>query len=138
MNYLSEKFGAYQISGDEKRGKVRFKLFFPNLIDPDIKSIQVAGTFQTKIGHNKDWDFKNGPHLKSEAHGEGTIWSFTTDKELTTGFYEYKYYVTFNDPNVDSREVSDPYARYGGEKNENAGAPCYGRGSGSDHPAGRL
>jgi len=32
MDYLEEKFGAWQVSGDEKKGKVRFKLFLPKQV----------------------------------------------------------------------------------------------------------
>ncbi len=121
VDYLEGKFGAWQISGDEKKGKVRFKLFFPDVPDPNIKSIQVAGSFQTKIGQSEDWVFENGPHLKPESNSEGTVWSLTIDKELDEGFYEYKYYVTFKDPKHEPRKVSDPFARYGGSEYENAG-----------------
>jgi len=121
MNYLEGKFGAWQISGDEKEGKVRFKLFFPETPEPNIKSIQVAGSFQKKLGHSEDWDFENGPHLQPTSNSEGKIWSLTTDTELKEDFYEYKYYVTFEDSNEEPRKVSDPFARYGGKENENAG-----------------
>ena len=122
MDYLEGKFGAWQISGDEKSGKVRFKLFFPNVTDtdPNIKSIQVAGSFQNQIDNNQKWDWENGPHLQPISDSEGTIWSLTIDTELDEGFYEYKYFVTFKDSN-EKRKVSDPFTRYGGRENENAG-----------------
>ncbi|MFC1855339.1 alpha-amylase family glycosyl hydrolase [Thermodesulfobacteriota bacterium] len=121
MDYLQEKLGARQVSGDSNKGKVQFKLFFPNIMDPNIESIQVAGSFQKQLGHNKNWDFENGLHLSQTINSEGTIWSLTIDKALTKGFYEYKYYVTFKGAENDKRKITDPFARYGGIDNENAG-----------------
>ncbi len=121
MDYLNGKFGATQIGNSKTKGKVRFKLFFPDTSAPEIKSIQVAGSFQKAAGQTKDWDFENGPHLVSSSVNGGTIWSLSTSKELDQGFYEYKYYVTFKKTPVEKRKVTDPFARYGGKENENAG-----------------
>lgn len=120
MDYLGGKFGAWQVSGDETEGKVRFKLFFPNITEPNIKSIQVAGTFQTKIGQD-NWDFRNGLHLQPAPNDEGTIWSLTIDSDLEEEFYEYKYLVTFKGDSNEQRIVTDPFARYGGRDYENSG-----------------
>jgi len=121
MDYLEGKFGALPVFNNEDKDNVRFKLFFPNITDPNIKSIQVAGSFQNQIDNNQNWDFENGLYLESTTDSEGTIWGLTVDQKLDADFYEYKYYVTFNDSNEKPRKVSDPFARYGGRDNENAG-----------------
>ena len=46
MFYMANKLGAWQIDGDEEKGRVSFKLFFPKGFDPEIESIRVAGSFQ--------------------------------------------------------------------------------------------
>lgn len=117
MDYLAEKFGAWQSSGGQNKGKVRFKLFFPNISNPQIQSIQVAGDFQDQLGQAK-WDFTAGPQLTHNIHAEGDIWSFETNKDLTANFYQYKYFVTFN--SGEKRIITDPFTRYGGSENENA------------------
>jgi pullulanase len=118
MNYMANKLGAWQAGGDETKGKVEFKIFFPEGFDPQVVSIKVAGDFQSQISPNPDWDFPNGFPLTSADSPEGTIWSACTPKELTAGYYQYKYFVTFKDGS--SRIVSDPCTRYGGTENQNA------------------
>ena len=138
--YMSEKFGAWQAGSDRQRDQVEFKLFFPdrskdptqyqegqaaaNYGDPQITSIQVAGTFQAQLGQ-KNWDFAAAPALLREPHPKGWVWRYRTDVALTAGFYEYKYLVTFHDGT--QRKVSDPCARYGGRERQNAGFVIGGR-----------
>ncbi len=53
MDYMKEKLGSWQVGHSQTTGKVRFKLFFPNEnkgLQHNIKSIQVAGDFQTELG----------------------------------------------------------------------------------------
>ena len=123
MDYMKEKLGSWQIGNSRTEGKVRFKLFFPdeaNGLQHNIQSIQVTGDFQQALGHDA-WDFMNAPFLTRTLHPEGEIWSYETPAPLSAGFYEYKYYVTFNDASEEPRWVSDPCARYGGRDNMNAG-----------------
>jgi 1,4-alpha-glucan branching enzyme len=92
--------------------------------DPQIASIQVAGTFQTRLGQ-KNWDFAAAPALTREPHSKGQVWRHRTEVPLPAGFYEYKYRVTFK--NGAQRKVSDPCARYGGRMHQNAGFVIGGR-----------
>ena len=121
MQYMKEQLGAWQVSGDAKAGKAQFKVFFPKEstgLQHHIKSIQVCGSFQTALGQAQDWEPKLAPAMTKSPHPEGEIWAWLTPKELPYDFYQYKYYVTFNDNTT--RWVSDPCTRYGGEDNMNA------------------
>lgn len=120
MFYMQNKLGAWQFGNDRDKGKVEFKLFFPKIEgkDPQIASIRVAGDFQSQISANCDWDFAAGFALKRNDTSEGTFWSYSTSKELTAGFYQYKYLVTFT--NGETRIVPDPCTRYGGTDHQNA------------------
>ncbi len=123
MEHMNEKLGSWQISGAETKGKVEFRLFFPGEstgLNHNIKTIQVVGDFQKALGNRNNWDPDAAEYLTRSSHSQGEIWSWTTPKELPAHFYQYKYYVTFNDPTVEPRWVSDPFARYGGEAEMNA------------------
>ncbi len=142
--YMSEKFGAWPVGSDRQQDQVEFKLFFPDRSkdpaqyeaapedghvaahygDPQIASVQVAGTFQSSLGQT-DWDFAAAPALIKEPHPKGWVWRYRTDVALPAGFYEYKYLVTFQDGT--QRKVSDPCARYGGRELQNAGFVIGGR-----------
>ncbi len=122
MDYMRERLGSWQTGEDRTAGRVRFKIFFPDEdrgLQHNIQSIKVTGDFQTALGQ-APWDFAGAPSLTRARHPEGEIWSYETPVELEAGFYEYKYYVTFNDPSEPPRWVSDPCARYGGRENMNA------------------
>lgn len=82
--------------------------------DPRIATIQVVGDFQVVLGQS-NWDTDTAPQLTISSHPQGWVWSFTTPVDLPTGFYEYQYFVTFDDG--ETRFVSDPCARYGGSRN---------------------
>lgn len=119
MFYMANKLGAWQIDGDEKKGRVSFKLFFPKGFDPEIESIRVAGSFQDLAQGIDNLYFTNGIQLvRDESNQEGTFWSCTTEKMVPAGFYQYKYMVQFADGST--RIVSDPCTRYGGSENQNA------------------
>lgn len=118
MDYMGERLGAWQVSGDEDGGAVEFKLFFPNVSDPEIDSIRIAGDFQHHLPGATDWDFPNGPRLTRANHPEGTIFSYRTPLDLPRGFYQYKYLVTFIGGRAE--KVSDPCTRYGGTDHQNA------------------
>jgi len=124
MEHMKERLGAWQIGNDSEKGKVEFRLFFPSEstgLKHNIKTIQVVGDFQSELGNSENWATATAPFLLRVPHSEGEIWSWTTPRELPAGFYQYKYYVTFNDPTEKPRWVSDPFTRYGGADNMNAG-----------------
>lgn len=116
---MANRLGAWQVGGDHNKGKVEFKLFFPKGSDPKIASIRVAGDFQSQVPPHTDWDFPGGFELTRAETADGTFWSYCTEKELKSEFYQYKYLVTFTDGAA--RILSDPCARYGGSDNRNAG-----------------
>lgn len=121
MFYMTNRLGAWQVGDDTDKGKVEFKVFFPKPDrghDPQIVSIRVTGDFQSQISSYADWDFDNGFMLQPSGVPEGTIWRYCTEKDLTSGYYQYKYLVTFKDGT--KRKVSDPCSRYGGIDNQNA------------------
>lgn len=90
-----------------------------NYGNPNITSIQVAGDFQEKLGLGQNnWDFENAPQMMKMDHPKGLVWTYHTEVELPTGFYQYKYYVTFS--NGKKRKVGDPCTRYGGSENQNS------------------
>jgi len=119
---MYELFGAV-VTGSA----VRFNLFFPdNRIDPSqfqrggsprIKTLQVTGNFQSALG-GQDWDFPNAPLMTLQSHPKGWLYTFDIP-HLPDGFYEYKYFVGFE--NGTSRWCSDPCTKYGGFENENSG-----------------
>lgn len=137
--YMTERLGAWQVGDDPERGKIEFKLFLPDRArderqyaatsqdqfgseipdygDPKIASIQVAGDFQHLIDQ-QDWDFEAAPLMEKQAHPKGWIWRCQTDRELPAGFYQYKYFVTFQ--NGETRKVGDPCTRYGGSDHQNS------------------
>jgi 1,4-alpha-glucan branching enzyme len=114
---MDSRLGAWQVGDDENAGAVEFKVFFPSGPDPHVASLKVTGDFQAQLGQT-NWDWTTAPALTQAPHPEGTLWSYTTPVQLTAGFYEYKYVVTFDNGEV--RWVSDPCTRYGGSSNQNA------------------
>lgn len=117
MLYMDSRLGAWQVGDNPSGGAIEFNIFFPKGADPHVASIRVAGTFQTQLGQT-DWDWTNAPLLAPSNDPEGVIWSYTTPVALQAGFYEYRYFVTFE--NGETRWVSDPCTRYGGSANQNA------------------
>lgn len=121
---MYEKFGA-AVDGD---GRVTFSLFLPNNKvdpaqytrggDPQIRSIRVRGDFQHLLG-GSDWELGGAPQLARTPHPHGWLWTVTLETPLPEGYYQYKYFVTFE--NETDRWVTDPCTRYGGVgENENA------------------
>lgn len=116
---MYENFGP-QVEGNE----VTFQLFFPdNRKDPsqytqgdlpDIRKIQVIGTFQEHIGQ-EDWDVTNAPEMNQGDYPSGLLYSFSTT--LPDNFYKYKFYVTFNDGLT--RLCNDPCTKYSGQDQNN-------------------
>ena len=131
--YMDERFGAWQVGSDSQRGRVEFKLFLPDRAvapdqfdarpdrprygDPQIASIRVAGDFQHELGQ-ADWDFDHAPEMIRAPHPKGWVWSYRSDVELPTGFYEYKYSVRFRNDTI--RKIGDPCTRYGGKQDQNS------------------
>jgi len=119
---MYERFGA-SVSGRN----VRFQLFFPDTaIDPSqyvrggtphIRSIRVLGTFQSALGEVA-WDTAGGVILALGTHPHGLLYSATIS-DLPDGFYEYKYFVEFE--NRTTRWCGDPCSRYDGSELQNAG-----------------
>jgi 1,4-alpha-glucan branching enzyme len=136
--YMDHRCGAWQVGSNATSGAIEFRIFFPDRNnasqidltnpaavlrpttygDPRVKSIQVAGDFQHVLGQT-DWDFNNAPYLAQTADPLGEMWTYTTPVDLPSNFYQYKYYVTFQDGTW--RKVGDPCARYGGIENQNSG-----------------
>lgn len=119
---MYEEFGARAAGRD-----VAFRLFFPdNSVDPSqyvrggkprISSIRVLGTFQTALGET-NWDTGGGVALEPAPHTHGVLYS-TVIPNLPDGFYEYKYFVEFE--NHTQRWCGDPCSRYDGSELQNAG-----------------
>ncbi len=119
MFYMKEKLGAWQIGNAKTKGKVEFKVFFPKGSDPKIKNIHVVGDFQNQLNPAcKNWDFSKGFKLSQSDGATGTFFTFRSKTELKTGFYQYKYLITFKDNST--RIVSDPCTRYSGSSDQNA------------------
>src|SRR5437868_2364556 len=117
MRYMDRRIGAWQIGADPDRGAVQFTIFYPSGLDPHVTSIRVAGSFQSQLGQIA-WDWTVAPHMTRSEDSEGALWTYTTPIELSSGFYEYKYLVSFD--GGETRWVSDPCTRYGGSENQNA------------------
>jgi glycosidase len=113
--HTDQKLGAVQIDGGTAGGNVQFRLFFPEGFDTKIAAIRAAGDFQT----GTPWDFPTGLPLTKTTTPDGDFWAKATTTPLATGFYQYKYQVTFTDGST--RVVTDPCARYSGTENQNSG-----------------
>jgi pullulanase len=114
---MDRRIGAWQVGADPDRGAVQFTIFYPSGADPHVASIRVAGSFQSQLGQNA-WDWTVAPQMTRSEDPEGTLWTYSTPVELSSGFYEYKYLASFD--GGETRWVSDPCTRYGGAENQNA------------------
>ena len=121
---MYEQFGAVV-----DQNKVEFKLFFPdNSVDPaqyahgglpKIKEIRVRGDFQSHTG-GQDWELATAPVMAKNPHPNGWLYTCKIDQALPEGFYQYKYFITFE--NETTRWCGDPCTKYGGaDEHENAG-----------------
>jgi 1,4-alpha-glucan branching enzyme len=118
---MYEGFGAVV-----QEPRVTFRLFLPdNTRDPTqyarggdshITSIRAIGDFQQEIGQT-NWDSASGLTLNKKPHPKGWLWEASIPN-LPDGFYEYKYFVKFE--NGTSRLCSDPCSRYDGSNAENS------------------
>jgi glycosidase len=120
---MYEQFGAV-VQGP----RVEFKLFLPdNTRDPTqyvrggsprIKRIHVRGDFQGVAG-SQNWHLDNNFEMKKTEHPNGWLFSLAVDRDLPEDYYQYKYFVEFE--NETTRWVSDPITKYGGsDENENS------------------
>ena len=121
--FVYEKFGAV-VSG----ARVEFRLFIPDDGvdatqyvtggDPHIREVRVRGDFQNHTG-GADWDLASAPVMVKSPHPHGWLYTYAIDRDLPEGFYQYKYFVTFD--NETDRWCSDPCAKWGGGEQENSG-----------------
>jgi pullulanase len=118
----------YETFGATATGSaVDFRLFFPDAsIDPaqytrggtpHIRRIRAVGDFQSALA-GTDWDIPGGLELTPTPHPNGLLYTARIP-QLADGFYEYKYFVEFE--NSTSRWCSDPCSKYGGSEMENSG-----------------
>ncbi|GJL83502.1 MAG: hypothetical protein DHS20C01_31360 [marine bacterium B5-7] len=118
---MYENFGA--VVSDHR---VAFKLFFPDTAKdpsqyvngglPRITRIQVTGDFQSELA-GENWDIARAPELVKTDHPNGIIYTYTID-QLSNGFYQYKYFVTYEDGTT--RWCGDPCCKYVASEHENA------------------
>jgi 1,4-alpha-glucan branching enzyme len=125
--------------------EVCFRLFFPdNTKDilqfgrgglPKIKEISIPGTYLST-----GWDEKQAPKMVLKEHASGLLYEHTTTL-ASDGFYQYKFYVVFEDQHVKPRWVNDPCTRYGARLNgsDNSGFVVGGSRIGSEplHPVSK-
>jgi pullulanase len=123
---MYESFGAV-VTGKQ----VEFRVFFPdNSLDPSqyqpgrgglpqIKEIRVVGTFQSQIG-GKNFDPQSAPVMKKSRFNDpvggnpiGWLYSLKIDKNLSDAYYQYKYFVTFE--NNRTGFCGDPCTKLTGE-----------------------
>ena len=120
---MYEQFGAVV-----EDPRVEFQLFLPdNTRDarqyvrggsPRIKQIHVRGDFQGLAG-SLNWQLDSRFRMEKVEHPNGWLYRLGVDSDLPEGYYQYKYFVEFE--NGTTRWVSDPIARYGGsDENENS------------------
>lgn len=117
---MYEEFGA-----KVQDKQVAFKLFLPdNKVDPTqyirgghpkIREIRIKGDFQGQIG-GINWEFDSAPVMTKNPHPKGWLYTYKIEVDLPEGFYQYKYFVTFE--NNTSRWVTDPCTKYGGSGND--------------------
>src|SRR5688572_4924411 len=117
----------YELFGTAVVGNsVEFRLFFPDSTrdpsqytrggSPNIAAIRVTGDFQQQIG-TTNWDHASAPAMVRQPHPKGWLYTFQIP-HLPDGYYQYKYFVTFN--NQTTRWCADPCTKYGGAENENS------------------
>lgn len=134
IDALAKQFGAWRLDDAALSCPAKFSIFFPDrgkdpgqyddrggdYGNPRIESIQVSGDFQSHLGQ-PNWSLNAANPMARTAHAQGWVWTYTTPGDLPAGFYQYKYFLTFE--NGETRWVSDPCSRYGGEDvgNQNSG-----------------
>jgi hypothetical protein len=110
-------------------GRYGFQLFVPdNTIDPSqytvgdvsrIASVGVVGTFQPPAGVSTTiWDTTKPLMMAAGTNAHGLLFSAALPQPIPDGYYEYKYWVTFQ--NGSTRWVGDPCTKYGGTNSDNS------------------
>lgn len=134
IDSAARQFGAWRTDDAASSCPAKFSLFFPDrgkdaeqyqarggdYGNPRIASIHVRGDFQIHLGQ-QNWSLNGANQMTQTPHAQGWVWIYTTPAALPTGFYQYKYFVTFQ--NGETRWAGDPCSRYGGEDvgNQNSG-----------------
>ncbi len=129
---MYEQFVPVEI---DDTGQVDFKLFLPDdtlassQYDggglPHIREIYVVGDFQSFMG-DPNWTpvpatlMSKSQFQDTDGSVKGWLYTLRTPK-LDKGFYQYKYYVLFEDQTEAPRYVGDPCSRYGGRSDQNSG-----------------
>ena len=118
---MYESFGA-----TVKNSSVQFRLFIPdNTVDAKqytrggpcrLRTVRVVGSFQINL-RQKPWDLASAPLMKRTEHPNGWLYTFEIAR-LPDGFYEYKYFVEFE--NGTTRWCSDPCSKYDGSNAQNS------------------
>ncbi len=128
---MYQNFGGSELNNS---GQANFRIFIPDAaLDssqyqrgklPAIARITVVGDFQSALG-GTDWTPQPAFQMAKsqftdpdDALTKGWLYELTTPV-LPSGFYEYKYQVTF--ASGTTRLVCDPCTRYGGSENQNSG-----------------
>jgi 1,4-alpha-glucan branching enzyme len=126
MDPAERQFGAWRLSDDAVKCPAKFSIFFPDRDkdpqqyqagggdygNPKIKSIHVRGDFESHLGQ-ENWSLDAANQMQLISHPKGWTWTYSTPLDLPEGFYEYRYFVTFENDEVGW--VSDPCSRYGGD-----------------------
>jgi pullulanase len=120
-----EQFGG----GRQPDDSYGFQLFLPdNGIDPGqyvrggackIAEVRVVGDFQNAVDRGRrNWTAEDGLVLTERPHSGGRLFTCTLPPNVPSGYYQYKYVVTFSNGSV--RWVGDPCTKYGGLEQDNS------------------
>jgi pullulanase len=103
------------------------RLFFPDVAaDPEqyvagglprITRVLITGDFQVELGHPENWDLATAPEMTLTSHPQGLLYVYAIP-HLPDGFYQYKYFITFE--NHTTRWCGDPCTKYVASAEENA------------------
>lgn len=120
---MYEAFGAV-VTGNN----VEFRLFFPDTAQdptqygrggrPQITRVHVVGDFQSVLGGAANWTPDDRFEMRRGSHPNGEIYTLSIPDELPPQYYQYKYFVEFE--NRTTRWCTDPCTKYGGETQQNS------------------
>jgi pullulanase len=110
-------------------GRLGFQLFVPDrAIDPTqygrgdspkISSVCVVGDFQSVVTPGAtNWQAASGLPMTLQPHPNGLLFTAALPAGFPDGYYQYKYFVTFQNGTV--RYVGDPCGKYGGDQLDNS------------------
>jgi len=131
---MYEQLGAREVAGR----RAHFQLFVPdqslNAAEysrgglPGIKNVWVVGNFQDRLpGGMTNWETRNaGTRMAATKFADpaggpvkGWRYEYTSDRIAPDGFYEYKFFVEYD--NGETRYLADSCTRYGGAADQNSG-----------------